>query len=204
MFSFPFQSFQLLASKAETITMSLTFIVPRSKQPLALPSHARSFSFSLEGAPTRFGLPACAGRRGLCGCCQGGAPPCGVYGAEANVAHSVLSQCFSSLGPTVLLGGRAELNLHTIGLVPGSQECDLHLSCPPVLHIPAPCQVGPASTTPYSLLPGLKSPLGGRPPSPLPSPQGSLQPPYLLQSRWDPARRTRSANFKHFHSQTVS
>lgn len=33
-------------------------------------------------------------------------PPCGVYGAEANVAHSVLSQCFSSLGPHSLAWGK--------------------------------------------------------------------------------------------------
>lgn len=33
--------------------MSLTFIMPQSKQPLALPSHAWSFFLSLEGTPTR-------------------------------------------------------------------------------------------------------------------------------------------------------
>lgn len=36
--------------------MLLTFIMPQSKQLLALPSHAWRFSFPLEGTPSRFGF----------------------------------------------------------------------------------------------------------------------------------------------------
>lgn len=56
--SFPFQSFQLVVSKVETIPMLLICVLPKRKQLSAFPSHAQRFS-----SPSRFGFPGVWGER---------------------------------------------------------------------------------------------------------------------------------------------
>lgn len=198
MFSFPFQSFQLFASKAETIPMLLTFIMPKSTQLWVLPSHAWGFLFPWEGTLSRFGLWAVCREKGLeCGWCE---TQRSSLRAELPKQRHILSALASLSRATTqatlflsLLGKRCSSLSHFLGWGKGWVKLARHVTCHP--HCPsspksASYPHGPISAKTYSPLQIPSKTVTYPQPSPLCFiPRGVSPTPQATQSCQDPAGR---------------
>lgn len=192
MFSFPFQSFQFLASKAETIPKLLMHIMLKSKQSRTLPSHAWRFSFPLGGIPIRLSFTNVCRERAIMWMLLSQCPSQPAEFLEQKQVLSTLQTIPSpeqlgkysiSVSPTVWVGGRAELNLYVISLIYRMPRMWLAIWVAPSAPHSCPLPCWPVFTRPYSFF--LMLQISSRseicPQSSTLSaiPKCSLQPPYV-------------------------